>query len=118
MDKLDLAAMRDGYEGPAYYHILCDVYADWKYREKPYRKPTSKIPKEQWLVLQEKYNYQCFYCGKSGSNLTKDHVIPVSKGGEDTMENIVPACMECNRRKGVKIYETTKPFNTENIPMG
>src|SRR4051812_49971464 len=44
-------------------------------------------------------NWTCQYCG-SRSNLTVDHVIPRSKGGPSTWENIVASCAPCNRRKG------------------
>src|SRR5262249_26956835 len=41
----------------------------------------------------------CQYCG-ARSNLTVDHVIPRSKGGGSSWENIVASCAPCNRRKG------------------
>jgi len=43
--------------------------------------------------------WTCQYCG-SRSNLTVDHVIPKSKGGVSTWDNIVASCAPCNRRKG------------------
>jgi len=43
--------------------------------------------------------WTCQYCG-SRSNLTVDHVVPRSKGGGSTWENIVASCAPCNRRKG------------------
>ena len=43
--------------------------------------------------------WQCQYCG-SKANLTVDHVIPRSKGGASTWDNIVASCAPCNRRKG------------------
>jgi 5-methylcytosine-specific restriction endonuclease McrA len=43
--------------------------------------------------------WTCQYCG-SRSNLTVDHVIPKSKGGLSSWENIVASCAPCNRRKG------------------
>ncbi len=43
--------------------------------------------------------WTCQYCG-SRSNLTVDHVIPKSKGGTSSWENIVASCAPCNRRKG------------------
>jgi 5-methylcytosine-specific restriction endonuclease McrA len=44
----------------------------------------------------------CMYCGKEYSrhSLTRDHVIPISKGGKDIWENVVCACFHCNSRKG------------------
>lgn len=45
---------------------------------------------------------RCQYCGKrfSTSELTLDHVVPRSQGGQTTWENIVCACVDCNVRKG------------------
>src|SRR6202011_4768365 len=43
--------------------------------------------------------WSCQYCGSS-SNLTVDHVIPRSRGGISSWENIVASCAPCNRRKG------------------
>jgi 5-methylcytosine-specific restriction endonuclease McrA len=44
-------------------------------------------------------DWTCQYCG-SRSNLTVDHIVPRSKGGASTWENIVASCAPCNRRKG------------------
>jgi len=46
--------------------------------------------------------WTCQYCG-SRSNLTVDHVIPRSKGGRSSWDNIVAACAPCNRRKGDRL---------------
>jgi len=45
-------------------------------------------------------HYTCQYCGRQTKELTLDHVIPRGRGGEHTWENIVSACIPCNRRKG------------------
>lgn len=44
----------------------------------------------------------CLYCGGQFSRprLTRDHVLPVSRGGRDVWENVVAACLHCNSRKG------------------
>ena len=44
-------------------------------------------------------DWTCQYCG-ARSNLTVDHVIPRSKGGDSSWDNIVASCAPCNRRKG------------------
>ena len=46
-------------------------------------------------------SYRCQYCGMTCGvdELTYDHVVPRSKGGKTTWENIVSACYTCNRRK-------------------
>ena len=46
--------------------------------------------------------WACQYCG-SRSSLTVDHVIPRSKGGDSSWENIVASCAPCNRRKGDRL---------------
>lgn len=43
--------------------------------------------------------WECQYCGRRGS-LTMDHIVPRSKGGETSWENVVACCAGCNRRKG------------------
>ena len=43
----------------------------------------------------------CHYCGRrfSYQQLTMDHLVPLSRGGRSTKDNLVPACKECNTRK-------------------
>lgn len=43
--------------------------------------------------------YICQYCGRESKDLTLDHVIPRRYGGEHRWENVVSACVPCNRRK-------------------
>lgn len=47
-------------------------------------------------------NYQCLYCGNyfSSYGLSRDHVLPTSRGGKDRWENVVAACKRCNQHKG------------------
>lgn len=47
---------------------------------------------------------QCVYCG-SKKNLTVDHVIPKSRGGDNSWTNLVTCCSPCNRKKGNKTPE-------------
>ncbi len=55
------------------------------------------------VLLRDKY--QCQYCGVycKPSATTIDHVIPKSKGGDSSWENLVTACAHCNRKKGNKL---------------
>ncbi|HIJ82022.1 MAG TPA: HNH endonuclease [Desulfuromonadales bacterium] len=43
----------------------------------------------------------CHYCGNkfTASELTMDHLVPVSRGGKASRNNVVPACKDCNTRK-------------------
>jgi 5-methylcytosine-specific restriction endonuclease McrA len=44
--------------------------------------------------------FRCQYCGNTSTPLTIDHIIPRSRKGDDTWENLVAACIYCNNRKG------------------
>lgn len=52
-------------------------------------------------------NYTCQYCGTAPgrAQLTIDHVLPSSRGGPDSWENVVAACLACNQRKGNRTPE-------------
>lgn len=52
-------------------------------------------------LIYKRDGYTCAYCGAK-ENLTLDHVLPSSRGGEDTWENLVTACNKCNTLKGNK----------------
>lgn len=53
----------------------------------------------EWLRLCIQYAYACGYCGE-WTALAADHRIPLSRGGTNSIENIIPACRTCNSRKG------------------
>lgn len=63
------------------------------------RLPYKDIPLTRRNLLQRD-NHTCQYCGYDGEGLTLDHVIPRSRGGGDSWENMVTACVHCNVRKG------------------
>ncbi len=47
----------------------------------------------------------CQYCGKRSRELTLDHVIPRSRGGQSTWENLVASCRSCNGKKGSRLLK-------------
>lgn len=53
---------------------------------------------EQWLFACRWFNNCCAYCGQE-TFLTKDHLVPVKKGGPRTVFNILPTCWPCNNSK-------------------
>lgn len=52
--------------------------------------------------LIERYGTACYLCGKEleRSQMTRDHVVPLTRGGSHTLENVRIACMSCDARKG------------------
>lgn len=62
-----------------------------------------RLPESQWAVLRSQVfkrdDYTCQYCGERGKKLECDHVVPVSKGGGNELENLKTACRRCNRNK-------------------
>jgi len=59
----------------------------------------TKVPLTR-ANIYKRDNHQCVYCGANErKSLTLDHVIPKSKGGRDTWENLVTSCQICNSEK-------------------
>ncbi len=60
-----------------------------------------KVPSVTRREILRRDKYSCQYCG-STKQLTLDHVIPLSKGGKHTWDNVVVACEPCNNSKGAR----------------
>lgn len=60
------------------------------------RRPFKDVPLTRKNIL-ERDGHICQYCGKTGA--TVDHILPRSRGGEDSWTNCVCACSPCNRKK-------------------
>ncbi|NEQ95597.1 MAG: HNH endonuclease [Cyanothece sp. SIO2G6] len=63
------------------------------------RVPYKDIPLTRRNILHRD-GHACQYCSYSGDELTLDHVIPRSRGGGDSWDNVVTACVRCNVNKG------------------
>jgi 5-methylcytosine-specific restriction endonuclease McrA len=69
-------------------------------RSRKYSAAICDFTKQQWIALQEAFKHRCAYCGKRAKGkLTQDHIVPLSKGSNHTLSNIVPACLSCNQKK-------------------
>lgn len=70
-----------------------------------YMAEARKIAKhniKEWYAMRDFFEFTCAKClGARGFvNISKDHIIPVSCGGSDGLENIQPLCAGCNTGKG------------------
>ena len=81
--------------------------------------PYKEIPLTR-RNLMYRDNFSCQYCGVKTTDLTIDHVIPSSRGGVDSWENVVACCQKCNVKKGnrtpreVGMHLLKRP----KVPMG
>ena len=62
----------------------------------------------EWQELKKEYDYKCAVCGQE-KPLTKDHIVPLSEGGTDYIDNIQPLCRSCNSKKWKKIIDNPLP---------
>ncbi|MDF2696207.1 MAG: hypothetical protein K0S65_4590 [Labilithrix sp.] len=58
----------------------------------------SDLTAAEWFRILDAWS-ACAYCGADGAALQKDCVLPISRGGRYTLENVVPACRSCNASK-------------------
>jgi 5-methylcytosine-specific restriction endonuclease McrA len=65
----------------------------------------NDLTDDQWAWLIEAYDHRCAYCGHEVEALTPDHILPMARGGNNTLSNIVPACLGCNTRKQARTPE-------------
>ena len=66
-----------------------------------------RIPPLTNRALFQRDQNVCLYCGKRfrNSDLSRDHLIPISRGGKDTWTNVVTACKRCNAYKGSRLVD-------------
>jgi len=83
----------------------------------------KRVYHERKLTRGEIFNrdhYTCQYCGKETRELTLDHVIPRYRSGKHAWENLVSACISCNRRKAGRTPEEAgmKLIHSPSRPHG
>lgn len=67
----------------------------------------GRVTMAQWEHVLRLYGAACLVCGSP--KITRDHVIPVSKGGAHAANNLQPLCDGCNKKKAAKIIDY-RPF--------
>ena len=79
-----------------------------------------RIPAEIQNGVRIRANYLCEYCHAAEKwqyvRFTIDHVIPLTKGGTDTLDNLALACFHCNRRKSDKLT-ILDPVTEKEVPL-
>lgn len=104
-----LHASRKAFPVPSVIRLL-------EYRRIPHQ--TRALSRKN-IMMRDRYT--CQYCHRTSAvhDLTLDHVLPRSRGGETTWENLVACCHGCNNRKGsrtpdeanMKLLRAPRPFS-------
>jgi 5-methylcytosine-specific restriction endonuclease McrA len=75
-----------------------------KVKRRTWLRDAGTFTRQEWNMLCARYDHCCLACGASAP-LTVDHVIPLSKGGTNMIENIQPLCRPCNSSKGTQTID-------------
>lgn len=96
-------------DGRLYHHVVAErARSAWASRLALLGRVNRRLEmiSGEWAAIRSaifaRDDFTCRYCGARGGRLECDHVIPVSKGGASTPDNLVTACFDCNRSKGAK----------------
>lgn len=81
--------------------------SDTKRRAQKFGTNDEHYTPQQWSNLKRKYSYTCLCCRRREPEikLTADHIVPLSKGGSNSIKNIQPLCVSCNATKGQKTID-------------
>jgi CRISPR/Cas system Type II protein with McrA/HNH and RuvC-like nuclease domain len=102
-DMKDIISGVKKYTRPLVIRLLTYI----KFHKRAYRANRTRIYKRD--------GYECAYCG-SKKSLTLDHVIPKSRGGTNSWENLVTSCFSCNLKKANRTPEEAK-MKMNHIPF-
>ena len=70
------------------------------------KKIDATLSAAEWKKILQAHKSRCYWCKTKlkASAVTMDHVVPLSKGGQHTKENVVPACQHCNSSKQAQLW--------------
>lgn len=94
--RIDGPTRMYGYDGRIYPNR--PTAGEWRAHRMRRAKEKGTHTKAEWLELKHRVG-RCVACGVDDVELTKDHIIPISRGGCDCIQNIQPMCQPCNTRK-------------------
>lgn len=57
------------------------------------------LTEQQWIDRLNEFDHACAYCLRADVELTQEHIVPISLGGQHTIDNVIPACRSCNSTK-------------------
>lgn len=89
------------------------VYDATKHARRKVAMGGLRISRAAWDALKELHGNCCAYC-RQPALLTKDHRVPLSRGGRHIIENILPACRPCNSRKFNRTEEEFRANESRN----
>jgi 5-methylcytosine-specific restriction endonuclease McrA len=77
------------------------------------RRALGRINSSEWIAKVMMLGNRCQCCNRTEPDvkITIDHIVPVSKGGTNHIDNIQPLCMKCNQLKSTKIVNTNTLYN-------
>ncbi len=79
------------------------------------KEKAKKLRQSQWWNNLISSQPKCYYCSQvlERSNVTMDHIVPLSRGGKSSRGNIVPCCKSCNNNK--KYMTATEFILSQNL---
>lgn len=79
-----------------------EIFSERSRQRRAYKAGAQRndLTSAQWREIKAAYSYRCAYCGGKPRTLEQEHITAIVKGGDHRVMNVVPACLQCNRRKG------------------
>lgn len=74
---------------------------------------TEHFTGKEWYMLLDRYHFRCVRCKKrwgGHTTICPDHVVPLSRGGTNTIDNIQPLCLSCNSSKSNHDWDSRPNF--------